>query len=157
MNPKIEINSVETRSFNELPNAVILMPENYLADEDHKYLSASVSFYKFAQKKGLVIDYFSEPELLVEKRTIEWFCPVLLFTSQLIIENPEIVSTTLKIITNYLSSYFKGQSKPSVRLKVIYKETSKSQLTEISYKGDVEGLGNLEKSISKIAGKKLKK
>lgn len=68
-------------------------------------------------------------------------------------ENPELVSITCGVIANYVTDFFKGQKEPSVRLKVIHKETKTSKLTEISYEGDLEGLDKLEKSILEMVGK----
>ena len=149
---KIKKRELETSKFEDNVAGVVILPQNYLSDGEYEYHSTTLSFYKYSQDK-LKLDYFTEPELLVEQRSGEWFGPVLLFTSMSLSQNPELISITCSVIANYVTDFFKGQKTPTVRLKVLHKETKTSKLTEISYEGDLEGLAKLEESILKVANK----
>ena len=148
----IETNEIETDKLVEASKKVILLPQNYLAENDLNYHSTTLSFYKYS-KEHLDIEYYSEPEILVEQRSGDWFGPVILLTSLAINENPQLASIICSVIENYVTDFFKGQKKPNIKLKVIYKETKSSKVTEISYEGDTEGLCKLESSILEVAKK----
>lgn len=149
---KLEIKELTSDKFDEQSKGVVILPHNYLSEEKEEYHSTTLSFYKYSKEK-VEIAYLTEPELLVEQRSGEWFGPVLLFTSMALSEKPELVSITCGVIANYVTDFFKGQKEPSVRLKVIHKETNTSKLTEISYEGDLEGLDKLEKTIFEVVSK----
>lgn len=131
---------------------VVILPHNYQHDGRHEYHSGSISFYKYSKDK-LKINYLTEPELLVEQRSGEWFGPLLLISSSAVAQNPELISITCGVIANYVTDFFKGREKPNIRLKVIHRETKTSKLTEISYEGGLDGLEKLEESILKLASK----
>jgi len=129
---------------------VTLFPVNYYESEDrYQYSSTAISFWKYANKK-MVIDILTEPENLLEQRSGEWYGPEILLTSSLIIQNPQVISILCGVLSNYLTDFFKGMSKPKVRLRVLYKETKNSKTSEISYEGDISGIDKLETSIIKI-------
>lgn len=148
----IEIKEIETDKLGDASKKVILLPQNYLSGNDLNYHSTTLSFYKYS-KDHLDIEYYSEPEVLVEQRSGEWFGPVLLLTSLAINENPQLPSIICSVIANYVTDFFKGQKKPNIKLKLIFKETKSSKVTEISYEGDTEGLSKLESSILEVAKK----
>ena len=138
---------------------ITILPVNYYEPEDkYQYSSTAISFWKYANNK-MDIDILSEPELLVEQRSGEWFGPEILLTSALVVQNPEVVSILCGVISNYLTDFFKGISKPKVKLRVFYKETKSSKTTEITYEGDLNGISKLEASILRIAnqGKSFEK
>jgi len=145
----IEIRELESNKFDLNSEAVFVLPINYLAEDKYEYSSTALSFYKYAKTK-LKICFFNEPELLVEQRSGEWFAPVLLFTSTAISNNPEIVSITCGVISNYITDFFKGQRTPNIRLKILHKETKTTKLTEISYEGNSDFIDSIKETISKL-------
>lgn len=130
-------------------HGIVILPYNYESNRDYTYNSTSISFYKYA-KNILDIKYFTEPELLVEQRSGDWFAPILFVSSVAITQNPELITIALSVIANYVTDFFKGKDSPNIRLKVIHKETKTSKLTEIYYEGGLEGLEKLEVSINKV-------
>jgi len=132
--------------------SIIILPINYVEQENHKYPSTSLSFYKYA-KQSLEIEFFNTPELLFEQRSVEWFGPVILITSSALAQNSELISITCGVISNYLTDFFKGQDKPNMSLKVVYKETKTSKTTEIEYKGNGGNLEMLRDAILEVAKK----
>tara|TARA_R110001599_G_scaffold75302_1_gene206909 strand:- start:1311 stop:1778 length:468 start_codon:yes stop_codon:yes gene_type:complete len=134
---------------------IVILPHNYQADEGYEYHSTTISFYKYSRDK-LDIKYLTEPELLVEQRSGDWFGPLLFISSSALLQNPELVSIMCGVIANYVTDFFKSSDKPNIRLKVIHKETKTSKLTEISYEGGLEGLDKLEESINRVVSKSKK-
>jgi hypothetical protein len=134
-------------------NVVTIMPYSIEKKDENLYSSTVLSFWKYA-RKDVNIELFSEPQSLVEQRSSEWFGPTVLFTSSMLAGNNELVSIYCNIVSNYLYDFFKGNSEnPSIKLKVLYKETKSSRTTEISYEGDISGIKELEKSIVEIVKK----
>lgn len=149
---EITVREIEAPKFDISSEEIVILPHNYQSDENHEYHSTTISFYKYSKDK-LDIKYLTEPELLIEQRSGDWFGPLLFFSSSALSQNPELIAVTCGVIANYVTDFFKSKDKPNVRLKVIHKETKTSKLTEISYEGDLEGLDKLEESINKIASK----
>lgn len=149
---EIKIKEVDDIHLDEENQGIIILPYNYEADEKYTYNSTSLSFYKYAKSK-LDIKYFTEPELLVEQRSGDWFAPILFVSSVAMTQNPELITIALSVIANYVTDFFKGKDSPNIRLKVIHKETKTSKLTEITYEGGLDGLKQLEASINNIASK----
>lgn len=133
-------------------DGIALLPVNYKDEDNYKYQSTSLSFFKYAKDKTEVA-FYTDPEVLYEQRSVEWFGPVILITSSLLSQNPEIVSITCGVISSYLTDFFKGQKKPEVSVKVIYKETETEKTTEIEYQGNGEDLSKLQQAILEVAKK----
>lgn len=148
----INIREIDAPQFDCCADEVVILPHNYQSDENYEYHSTTISFYKYARSK-LGIKYFTEPELLIEQRSGDWFGPLLLISTSALSQNPELISITCGVIANYVTDFFKSKDKPNIRLKIICKETKTSKLTEISYEGGLDGLDKLEASINRVIGK----
>lgn len=146
----IKIDEIENIELDMKGHGIVILPYNYESDKDYKYNSTSISFYKYAKSK-LEIEYFTEPELLVDQRSGDWFAPILFISSAAISQNPELITIALSVVANYVTDFFKGSTKPNIRLKIIHKETKTSKLTEIYYEGGLEGLDQLKEPIKMIA------
>lgn len=145
----IEVIELKNLQVDTVNTEVMILPYNYGDDEGLMYDSTAISFYKYSKDK-LDIRYYSNPEILVEQRSNEWFTPLLFVSSAAMSLTPELTSILCGLIANYVTDFFKGQSTPDVRINVIYKETKNSKLTKISYEGDLEGLDKLKDSIDKV-------
>ncbi|MFT6928155.1 MAG: hypothetical protein ACJAZP_003805 [Psychromonas sp.] len=131
---------------------IIILPTNFTEQENHTYQSSSLSFYKYA-KQSLEVDFLNTPELLFEQNSADWFGPVILITSSALTQNPELISITCGVISNYLSDCFKGKEQPEVSLKIVHKVTKTTKTTEISYTGSGENLSELRDAILEVAKK----
>ena len=149
---KITVREADDVQLDINTHGIVILPYNYEANRDYTYNSTSISFYKYA-KNSLDIKYFTEPELLVEQRSGDWFAPILFVSSVAITQNPELITIALSVIANYVTDFFKGKDSPNIRLKVVHKETKTSKVTEIYYEGKLDGLTNLKDSIELIAKK----
>ena len=146
----IAISEIELEGNAFEKNAVKLMPVSFKAEDNNKYSSTAISFWKYA-KNELDLQLFSEPEVLVEQRSGEWFGPMILLSSAVVSGNSELISVFCGVVSNYLTDFFKGSSEsPQIKLKVLYKETKSTKTTEISYEGDINGLDKLESSILEV-------
>ncbi|WP_108062783.1 hypothetical protein [Poseidonibacter lekithochrous] len=148
----IEVKVLESKELNVDENNIVLLPINFSSSHKDEYHSTSISFYKYVKKK-IPISYFSEPKILVEQRSGDWFGPELLLLSTAILEKPNLVELTIGVIKEYIVNFFKGEEIPIIKLEVSVKETKKSKLTKISYEGDIAGIDKLKESIYKIVEK----
>lgn len=146
------IKEVNLKNIDDGLTGVVILPVNYSEDKNHRYHSSSLSFYKYA-KNRLDISYLNEPEVLLEQQSGEWIGPVILITHMAYTSNPEIIAIICGVIANYITDFFKGTKRPTVSLKIIYKETKSSKFTEIEYKGGVDGLSEIKDAMIKVAKK----
>jgi hypothetical protein len=149
---EITVKEIDAPQFDCSSDEVVILPHNYQSNENYEYHSTTISFYKYSRDR-LDIKYFTEPELLIEQRSGDWFGPLLFISSSALSQNSELISITCGVIANYVTDFFKSTDKPNIRLKVIHKETKTSKLTEICYEGSLEGLDKLEASINKVVSK----
>lgn len=149
---EITVREIDAPQFDCSSEDVVILPHNYQIDEGYEYHSTTISFYKYSRDK-LDIKYFTEPELLIEQRSGDWFGPLLFISSSALLQNPDLISIMCGVIANYVTDFLKSTDKSNIRLKVIHKETRTSKLTEISYEGGLKGLNKLEESINKVVSK----
>ena len=148
----IEISEIAGGGLPKRGSKVMLLPTNFAQlPQSREYHSNTISFVKFARGQ-LDLDYAFEPETLLEQRSEDWFAPALLLSNQLIADHPLIVSVICGVISNYLFAVFKNRPKPQVSLDLICERTASSTYVRISYKGDVEGLTQLQEVVRKSIG-----
>jgi hypothetical protein len=146
--------TIEIRELGEIKTlgtttSIVVLPTNFQDEPtSHQYHSNTLSFYKYARSE-LGLTYLSEPKKLFEQRSSEWFAPILLISHQLISENPTIVSIICGVISNYITSVFRGESEPAVYLRVICEKTKSSKYVEITYKGNADGLIAIQDAVTK--------
>lgn len=126
---------------------LMIVPE-LIENEQSIYSSSSLSFYKYA-KNQIHLRFIREPDILLEQRSIEWLGPTLLITTTALTQNPELVSITLSIISNYITDFFKGRKDPDIKFSILIQK-SKTKFKKIDYEGDKEGLEEIEKIIQQL-------
>ena len=72
---------------------------------------------------------------------MQWIGPVILISAAAISQNPDIVSITLGVISNYLTDWFRGEPKENRSASLtIVKETKDGDYKCVDYNGPLEGL-----------------
>lgn len=143
---KIEQTDLKLIDSDHFPNLMIF-PE-IIEDGQNIYASSTVSFFKFA-RNFININFIKNPDIVIEQRSIDWFGPTLLFTTAALTQNPELVSISINVLSNYISDFFKGQKEPNIKLNVMIQK-SKAEYTKINYEGPKEGLIEIENLIAKL-------
>lgn len=95
-----------------------------------------------------IFDEGSQPAYL-QQYSFEWYGPTLFVTAGLLIQDPNILSVTLGIITNYLYDLFKGSKDGTASLDVIYQQADGSS-KKIQYKGPASGLSEIAGIVDKL-------
>lgn len=148
----ITISETKAAHLDSNSDEIILLPVSFRKEDNYQYQSTSLSFYKYVRQR-IKVSFFTEPKILREQRSIEWVGPGILITSSLVSHNPEIISITCGVISSYLADFFKGQEKPEVSIKILYKETETEKITEIEYKGCSNNLSQLRDAILEVVKK----
>ena len=65
------------------------------------------------------------------------------------VQNPELVSIALNVLSNYISDYFKGHKEPNVKLNIVVQK-SEIEYTNFMYEGPKDGLKEIEKVIKSL-------
>lgn len=85
-----------------------------------------------------VFEEHDQPPYL-QQYGLEWFGPTLFISAGVILQNPNVLSVTLGLITNYLYDLFKGSKGGSASLNVIF-QNADGACKEVRYNGPPEGL-----------------
>ena len=110
------------------------------------YSGNSKSVVNLMAESGIDFGLPSEGDQTVyrELRGADWFGPVLFYSIGTYIQNRDVVSISLGVISNYITDIFKGSfSKPRVRLGIVVEVEKGRKYKKISYEGPVEGLSKL--------------
>jgi hypothetical protein len=88
---------------------------------------------------------------VVAHHALNWIGPAILFSAAAISQNPEIVSITLGVISNYLTDRFRGVPKQerTARLKMV-QETKEGSYKIFDYDGPAENLGQIKDAMDRF-------
>ncbi|WP_171262694.1 hypothetical protein [Acinetobacter sp. ANC 4470] len=136
----------ESQEFENYQNLMIV-PE-LIEDEQNIYSSSSISFYKYA-KNQVNLNYIKKPDIVLEQRSIDWFGPTLLITTTALTQNPELISITLNVISNYITDFLKGRNEPNIKFSLLIQE-SRTRFKKLDYEGNKEGLKEVDKLIKQL-------
>lgn len=79
----------------------------------------------------------------------DWFGPTILIPLAALLQNPNVTSVILGLITNYLYDAFKGSKTQTVKLNII-RETKTGEFRKLSYSGPIEGMAELSSILERI-------
>ncbi|MNJ54126.1 hypothetical protein D3C77_495560 [compost metagenome] len=96
-------------------------------------------------------DLFENDEdiVYIQNYSDDWFGPTILVPIAALIQNPNITSVVLGLITNYLYDAFKGGKDQTVKLSII-KETTAGEFRKVSYDGPIQGMTELADIVNRI-------
>lgn len=98
-----------------------------------------------------IFDEDAQPPYL-QQYGFEWFGPTLFISAGLLSRDPNVLSVTLGIITNYLYDLFKGSKDGKASLDVIFQQADGS-CKEIHYSGPPDGLSSVAKVVKELGDK----
>lgn len=118
------------------------------------HFSSATTLKKLLAEKSissvLVEPTAGDRKYLVQK-SIAWYGPILLFTIAELSQNPQLLSVSLGVISNYLAERFAGNTveESQVELSVVVEKTKTKTTRKLDYKGPIEGLKVLEERVLK--------
>ncbi len=91
--------------------------------------------------------------VIVEK-SFDLVCPAFFVGGVLFSENPHLLSLALSIVANYATDFFKGTPGPNEvtlsMINAVEKEDGSKVYKKVEYKGPVEGMAELRKTVGKV-------
>lgn len=158
MNYKIEEYAIEDnlkRLDLEIPNQLSFLPENINSaekKEDFIFTESMIEVNKYFKANNLELDVFGgDSELYRSRKNADLYLPAIFISLSVITENPHLISVSLNILSNYIYDSFKGTiGKKTAHVEFHIETKEKGKVKKIDYKGDAEGLKDLEKIIKAL-------
>jgi len=137
----------------KLPNQLSFFPENIVTAEkkdDFIFTESVIELNKYFKKNDLKLELFGgDSGLYRSRKSADIYLPAIFFSLSVISENPNLVSVSLNILSNYIYDALKGSiGKKTAHVEFHIESKEKGKIKKIDYKGDVEGLKGLEKVIT---------
>jgi len=147
-------NSLEKLSIPKISDLAFL-PENLNSvDNVDKFIftESVIELNKYFKAENLNIQILGgEPQLLRSRKNADIYLPSILIPSFLILENPNILSVILNVVSSYIYDNLKGKiGKKTAQVELFIEKKEKGKYSKIDYKGDTEGLKELEKIIKSL-------
>jgi len=144
-------NSLEKLSIQNISDLAFL-PENLnIADNVNEFIftESVVELNKYFQAENINIQILGgEPKLLRSRKNADIYLPPIFIASSIISNNPNIVSIVLNIVSSYIYDNIKGKlGKKIAQIELFIEKKEKGKYLKIDYKGDIEGLKQIEKII----------
>lgn len=99
---------------------------------------------------GEIFDEENQPPYL-QQYSFEWFGPTLFISAGLLSNDPNVLSVTLGVITNYLYDLFKGTKDGKATLDVIFQQADGS-CKRVHYSGNPDGLSKVADVVRELGG-----
>jgi hypothetical protein len=152
---EIDLNVALDRLHIDLPSNLCFFPENIdsAQNEDEFIFTDSVSelIKVFKQHQIEFSTLGGKINLLRSRKNADFFAPVIFLSLSLISENPNLISLSLSVLSNYISDFFKGSiGQKKVNLEFYLETTKDKTIKKLSYNGNVEGIVELEKVIKSL-------
>lgn len=141
-----------------VPNGLAILPSNLgtakSIEELRQHVESDTVRTLLKASKIPYVEIFDEdnqPSYL-QQYGFEWFGPTLFISAGLLSQNPNVLSITLGIITNYLYDLFKGTKSSKASLDVIIQQADGS-CKEVHYSGPPDGLSDIAEIVKALGTK----
>lgn len=158
MNYKLDVinigNNLEKLDI-KFPEYVTFFPENIetaKTEEDFIFTESIVELSKYFKRENFYIEFLGHNTGLYRSRkNADIYLPAIFFSISAIANNPNIISISLNILSNYIYDRLRGTLGPKTANIEFYIESiEKGKVTKIDYKGDAESLKDFEKIIKAL-------
>ncbi len=138
-----------------LPNHPSFFPENFETAEtknDFIFTESMVDLNKLFRQNNISFDTLNgDTELYRSRKNADIYLPAVFFSLSLISQNPNLVSVSLNILSSYIYDRLKGSfEKKTAHIDIYIEIKEKGKAKKISYKGEAEGIKELEKVIKAL-------
>jgi hypothetical protein len=138
-----------------LPEKLSFGPENLESvgiKDDFVFAESVVDLGKLFKSNGIEVGFLGgDTELYRARKNADIYLPAIFFGISQITENPTIVSVALNVLSSYVFDFFKGGfGRKTAHIEFYLETKEKGIVKKLSYKGDAEGLKNLDKVIKSL-------
>lgn len=146
--------NLEKLSILTLPE-IAFIPENLDTSEKTEefiFTESIIELNKYFRAENLNIESLGgEPELLRSRKNADIYLPAIFIASSILSENPNTISVILNIISSFIYDNLRGTiGKKTAKIEFYIEKKEKGKISKIEYKGDAEGLKNLDKIIKSL-------
>lgn len=142
-----------------LPECILVLPDNIESAIDPSefiYSASAPTVLKLFRKSDDVGVLALTEEPLTTRRDHDYTIvfPILFFGATYLSQNPDAISITLNIISNYITQMLQGiPSGGKVKLSIAIEKTKSKTTTKIDYDGSPSGLPEILKIVEQLDGK----
>ncbi|UOQ51113.1 hypothetical protein [Hymenobacter cellulosivorans] len=138
-----------------LPSDFCILPENIedaASVDEFVFTDTTLSVKKYLKKNGVNVDVVkTDTRAYRQRRSVDFFAPVLFIGYSVLSENPELASVGLNVLSSYVYDIFKGTfGDKKVKIEIIVEVNPKKKYKSITYEGNVEGLNGLADVIKSL-------
>lgn len=137
------------------PDGLAILPSNLAAAEsvdDFRQNAESETVRTLLKENKIahveIFDDDHQPPYL-QQYGFEWFGPTLFVSASILAQNPNVLSVTLGVISNYLYDLFKGIKDGKASLDVIYQKADGS-CKQVHYSGSPDGLSGVAEIVKML-------
>jgi len=138
-----------------LQNGLAILPGNLATatsiDELRQQVESDTVRTLLRANKIHYVEIFGEDDQppYLQQYSFEWFGPTLFVSAGLLAQDPNVLSVTLGVITNYLYDLFKGNKEGKASLDVIFQQADGS-CKQIRYSGPADGLSEIAEIVKSL-------
>lgn len=139
------------------PTGLAFLPDNLATaatiEELRQHVETDTVRTLMSANKISYSEIFGEDEqpAYLQQYSFEWFGPTMFVAAGMLSQDPNIVSVSLGIITNYLYDLFKGTKDGKASLSVVVQQADGS-CKEVRYCGPPDGLGKVADIVRELGG-----
>jgi hypothetical protein len=140
-----------------LPSGLAILPDNLATatsiDDLRQQVESDTVRTLLKSNKIDYVEIFGEDDQppYLQQYSFEWFGPTLFVSAGLLSQDPNVLSVTLGVITNYLYDLFKGSKEGKASLDVILQQADGS-CKQIHYSGPADGLSEVAEIVKNLGG-----
>ncbi|MGY6126349.1 hypothetical protein ACW9YV_12870 [Paraburkholderia strydomiana] len=140
-----------------LPDGLAILPGNLATatsiDDLRQQVESDTVRTLLRSNKIDYVEIFDEDDQppYLQQYSFEWFGPTLFVSAGLLSQDPNVLSVTLGIITNYLYDLFKDSKEAKASLDVILQQADGS-CKQIHYSGPADGLSEIAEIVKGLGG-----
>jgi hypothetical protein len=139
------------------PSGLAILPGNLATatsiDELRQQVESDTVRTLLRANKIDYVEIFGEDDQppYLQQYSFEWFGPTLFVSVGLLSQDPNVLSVTLGVITNYLYDLFKGSKEGKASLDVVLQQADGS-CKQIHYSGPADGLNEVAEIVKSLGG-----
>jgi hypothetical protein len=144
-----------------IPEGVVLLPFSFERAKDRKdlvYADSADTVKKLLTQAGvpaLKIDRDGEHYSRAVYHSLEWIGPLILITAAAYTQDPNVISVTLNVLSNYLTDWFRGVPKENRKATLTFvKEMKDGAYKRLDYSGPPENLKDVKDILDRLDNEK---
>jgi len=141
-----------------MPSGFLILPENFeeaKQGDELRFAGEAATALKLLQSAGLPatkLTSLENTEGFVHNHSADWALPIIFIGSELLKQNPDMVTLAIGVMQNHVLELFKGvKMRPKIKAEVVIEDKRTAQYKRLTYEGDVDGLRELTATIKAMS------